>query len=128
MVPRRGPFFTRTTKRRLGSSTVTSLGVCIVSPGPGVRRTLPQRKTPAQPGARPPPVSHSNGSVFGLGPDGETGTLSARRPRLRHRGPPRGRGNRGKCFVFNGLARPLLLSTLTGEETPMTAALSFDEA
>src|ERR1700682_1742156 len=44
MVPSRGPFFTRTTKRLLGSSTATSLGVCIASPGGGgvvERRTLP---------------------------------------------------------------------------------------
>src|SRR2546423_3631810 len=41
-------------------------------------RTLPQRKTISQQEGPHPPISHSNGSVFGLGPDRGTGTLSAR--------------------------------------------------
>src|SRR2546428_1523369 len=38
MVPRRGPFLTRTTKRRLGSSRATSLDVCNRGSGSEDRR------------------------------------------------------------------------------------------
>src|SRR5207245_3637763 len=110
---RRGPFLTRTTKRRLGSSRATSLDVCNRSSGGEVRRVRGFTYTPetdfSEHRVRSPPISQ------GIGLDSWP---RARRPDWNFvcrpaavLGPHRTAAARKptKCCIFNELARRLLL-------------------
>src|SRR2546423_14953874 len=66
MVPRRGPFLTRTTKRQSGSLRATSLDVCIAAPE---REwcTYTTETDFSEHRVRNPPISQGIGSIPGLG-------------------------------------------------------------